>query len=469
MRYETARTSQFLTIALCAIFSTVTPSPAAEKHQPAVPLRQSARHQQRLLYTMNVTDAHAFEQSYKAHPSVLDDPFYTVPQGTTNASAGTLLKLENSTDTSLYTLPPNLSLSRFIYQSKTSSGALVPVSAYILWPYAARPYHGGYPVVVWAHGTSGSAPECAPSNIQNLWHNFQAPYQLALYGFVVIATDYAGLGVASDAAGKPIVHEYIMSPAQANDLFYSIPAARQAFPELSQEFVVIGQSQGGGAAWAFAQKLATEPLTGHLGTVALCPATRLFDLPPEEPIIPLVLINLVPNLRATYPEFKPEDIFTSQGLQSLQTATELQGCSTVIYQLIGPDSLKPGWQNNTSIQKFEQSSVNGGQEISGPMLIIQGGADPVVQTPNVEAAIKNTITKFPDSQIEYHLLPNVTHAPVQYAGLPIYIDWITSRFAGNRVDPGYHSSVATLARPASTQQPETNWFIQKQLQPYQMT
>ncbi|KAL9629498.1 MAG: hypothetical protein Q9164_006856 [Protoblastenia rupestris] len=352
---------------------------------------------------MNVTNAHEFEQSYKPRPSVANDSFYSVPPASANASAGTLLKLEEETNTTLYTLAPNLALSHFMYQSKTSQGTLVPVSAYILWPYAARPHDGGYPVVAWSHGTSDSSPECAPSNTQNLWHHFQAPYQLALLGYVVVATDYAGLGVATDALGKSIIHEYITGPAQANDVYCSVIAARKAFSELSQDFVVIGSSEGGGSAWAFAEKLIQEPLEGYLGTVALSPIIRMLDLPPHEAIIPFLLIYLTPTLQRNYGDFHPEDIFTPRGMESLQALYQLNACSTVIYQLIGPDLLKEGWQNNTAIQEYQKVGGNGGKELEGPMLVIQGGSDPIIHTPTVEAAIKETMQNYPSSQIEYHL------------------------------------------------------------------
>ena len=78
---------------------------------------------------------------------------------------------------------------------------------------------------MWAHGTSGVNAESAPSNIRHLWHHFQVPYQLALNGYVVVATDYAELGIGSDAFGNAVIHEYLTGPAQANDIFYSIKAA----------------------------------------------------------------------------------------------------------------------------------------------------------------------------------------------------------------------------------------------------
>ena len=419
--------------------------------------------------TANLTGAHVFEQSYKINSNIADDPFYVVPPNSTNAPAGSLLKVEEQSNKSLYTLPPTLSLSRFIYQSKKSNGGLVPVSGLILWPYAARSHHGGIPIVAWAHGTSGVAPECAPSNIENLWYQFQGLFELALHGYAVVATDFAGLGVSEDASGAAIVHEYVTGPAQANDLFYSVPAARQAFPALSEDFVAMGHSEGGGAAWAFAEKLAKEPMNGYLGTIALSPFTRVLDLPSDEPIIAAILLFLIPNLQANYGPFAPDDILTPKGIQSYDALTKSHGCTTIIYQLLGPDLLKEGWQNNTAVQKYQSVAVNGGKQIGGPLLIVQGGADPIIYPPTVEAAVKDTLQKFPHSQIEYHVLPNVTHTPTMYAGLPVYLEWINARFAGEAAKPGYHGSVSTLARPASSMQMEANWFIQKQLEPYQMT
>ena len=424
---------------------------------------------------MDLSGARAHEASYKVHASVVDDDFYKVPSktgelSTADLAAGSLIKVEATTDTSLYTLAPNLALSRILYQSKTSTGRLVPVSGYVLWPYSARLNHvGKQSVVVWAHGTSGASAECAPSNNRFLWHHFQAPYQLALYGYVVIATDYAGLGVGVDAVGNPIVHEYLTGCAQAGDVFYSILAAREAFPDLSTDFVVVGSSQGGGAAWAFAEELVHEPLPGHLGTVTLSPVTRILDLPLDEPIFPFVLLNLVPTLQRNHGLADLNEIFTPKGVQNAKTLYELQGTSTINFALQGPDLIKPDWHTHSSIQSYQSAAANGGKKISGPMLIIQGGDDPIISTPTVEAAVDKLMDLHPNSCVEYHLLPNVTHAPVMYAGLPAYLDWIAARFRGDSVPQGCRRSVARLARPAGSQQKEANWFVQKQTETCQRT
>ena len=417
----------------------------------------------------NITNAHNFEKSLRAHGSISEDPFYRVPKDTADVPAGTLLKVEEEIDTSCYTLPPNLALSRFIYQSKTSSGALVPVSAYVLWPYIARPYKGGQPVVVWAHGTSGVSDECAPSHQRHLWHHFQLPYQLALNGYVVVATDYAGLGLGRDGNERPIIHEYLTGPAQANDLFYSIPAARTAFPKISKDYVVIGSSQGGGAAWAFTEKLSSDPLPGHLGTVVLHPGLRLLSLPLEKPIIPLLLTLLAPSLIAKYPEFKPQEIFTPEGMQNLDVFQTLKGCTTVLFQLpTGLDILKPGWHENDAIQQYQEVAATGRKRFEGPLLVIQGADDPIVSHNTTTEAVNETAKMFPEAHIEYHLLPGVTHASAMYAGQHLYMDWIAARFAGSPTEGGLHTYTAEPVRPTPSQQIDANWFVQIQTSPWQV-
>ncbi|KAL8653876.1 MAG: hypothetical protein Q9226_003658 [Calogaya cf. arnoldii] len=412
--------------------------------------------------------AHAFELTYRAHPSVSQDAFYQLPRTVSNDNApGTLLKVERETNTSLYTLAPNLSMSRFIYLSKTSSGRIIPVSAYILWPYLARDYGDGLPVVAWAHGTSGTNDECAPSNIQNLWHHFQAPYQLALQGYVVVASDYAGLGISNDLEDRFIVHEYLNGVAQANDIAYSIPAAREAFPELSARFVVIGSSQGGQAAWGLAEKLVSEPMQGHVGTVAISPVTRVLNLPDTWPTVPLLLLMMSPSLAAYSSEYSPEHIFTPEGQQSLQTYLQLKGCNTVLFNIPTNGILKDDWRNNSAVQRYQKVAEVGGKRISGPMLVIQGGIDPVVYPPTVTDAVSRTMAADPSVSMQFHMLPNVSHAPAMYAGLQIYLDWIAARFSGEESKPGLSRSDPQPVRPASSQQIEANWFIQNETAPWQ--
>lgn len=97
------------------------------------------------------------------------------------------------------------------------------------------------------------------------------------------------------------------------------------------------------------------------------------------------------------------------GIQAFQDLTQLHGCTTISYQLLGPAILQPGWQNNKFIQKYQNAAVNGGKAIGRPFLVIQGEADPIIYPPTVETAINDTAQIFPNNQIGFHLWPHVTH------------------------------------------------------------
>lgn len=95
------------------------------------------------------------------------------------------------------------------------------------------------------------------------------------------------------------MHEYLASPSQGNDFIHSISAARTAFHELSKQFVVIGHSQGGGAAWAVAQKAAAGHIPGYLGAIAISPYTNFLIFSPR---IGAAICRAVASV---FPDFDP--------------------------------------------------------------------------------------------------------------------------------------------------------------------
>ena len=111
--------------------------------------------------------AAGFERSNWATGSVFTDPFYTLPENTSVAKPGDILKIEQVTNASLYTAPPNIAISRILYQTEDFNGTSIPASGYVLWPWMAHRLRNtsGIPTVVWAHGTSGAPAECAPSHV----------------------------------------------------------------------------------------------------------------------------------------------------------------------------------------------------------------------------------------------------------------------------------------------------------------
>ena len=420
----------------------------------------------------NASAAAAFEKSLWTNGPVSSDSFYTAPTSSTRAAPGTLLKLETDANASTYTLAPGTAISRIMFQSETLQGAPIPASAYILWPYQPRTQPDGtYPVVAWAHGTSGIYGNCAPSHIKTLYQHFDAPFPLALQGYVTVAPDYVGLGVDKTTDGKDIVHQYIANPAHANDLFYAVQAAQVAFSQLSSEFVVIGHSQGGGAAWGAAQRQAIKPVKGYLGSIALSPVTDILELPPtDNPLIPILGAFMAPGIQTVFPQFEPREIFTDAGWERWQMYSQAGGCNPVAVELLaGIQLLNDDWRSNTYLQQYIQLTLNGGKEIGGPLLVIQGEADPNMNVTTTTSAVNKLVQAFPDAQVEYVTLPGITHTPSLFASQRLWLDWIASRFAGVEVKSGYqHSEASSLARPISSYQSDANWIITPATESYQL-
>jgi pimeloyl-ACP methyl ester carboxylesterase len=403
-------------------------------------------------------EALAFEAKTWATGSVLEDPFYSVEDSTASAPPGTLLKVDKYTNAALFSLPPATALSRIVYQSKTVNGSFVPVSAYILWPHTPRSSPDGYQIVAWSHGTSGMSPNAAPSHMKNLWQHFLGPFQLALQGYVVVATDYAGLGVSKTATGTPIIHEYLSLPSHANDVIYSVEAAQAAFPELSASFVVVGHSQGGGSAWSCAQRQAIEPVPGYLGAVAISPVTTLTNEP--EPTLSFIGVAIAPTIEATFPDFDRSEILTPDGVTRMALTQQLAGWQTTsVSVLIGFECIKPGWTSNPSVQKFQDAVSNGGKSISGPLLVVHGEVDPILNVGLTTAAVEKTLQKFPEAQIEYVRAEGASHNGGMTSSQWVWMDWIANRFAGVVPEPGLTERQLKAAMPVESYQAELNWWM----------
>ncbi|KAJ9629503.1 hypothetical protein H2203_001877 [Taxawa tesnikishii (nom. ined.)] len=413
-----------------------------------------------------------FERTnYAGGLSVADDPFYDIPASFNQANPpppGTIIKLEPFTNTSQYTLPPSVTMSRFLYTTETLNGTSIPASAYILWPYVPKQFPGlkscsgnrssVFPVVGLAHGTSGQTPECAPSHIRNLWDEFHEPFPLALSGYAVVAPDYAGLGVAD------IPSPYFVLPSQANDLFHAVAAAQKAFPDaLSEEFVLMGQSQGGGVAWSAAQRQAQRPVSGYLGTVAASPFTDIMGSILADPQSQnnVRVTGIAQGLDSVLPSFKLSDWITDAGIARRALLTEIGGCGTTAGQLIGDDVpiLKDGWNVTAAAKWYFNVSDNGGKEFAGPLLVLQGDTDGNANVKVTAKAVNQTCQMFPKNSLHYIQYAGISHVPVLYSSQHTWLDWIADRFNGKRAQPGCVQEMATPVRGVSNGAGQ-DWFIE---------
>jgi pimeloyl-ACP methyl ester carboxylesterase len=433
-------------------------------------LAQAANLSEILLHNFEV--AWNFERTNGAGGSVADDPFYNPPPVNASTPPGALLRVEEYTNTSYYTIPPGIGISRILYTSSTFNGTTVPASAYVLWPWKAKSFESssyntvsGVPLIGWAHGTSGVYGECAPSHMRNLWYHFTAPYEMAREGYAVVAPDYAGLGVDHTAEGEEIVHQVYANPTHADDLFYAIEAAQSAFPELTKQFVTVGHSQGGGAVWAGAERQVSKPVEGYLGTVSVAPGSDILEIIRADPASLFKITGrMAPGIKSVFPDFDPSELLLPDGVKRLNLLKKIQGCNSAESILWGTVDrsilVKPHWEENRYMHAYNNLTSTSRKPISGPMLVIQG-TDDILVNPHVTSTLVNqTCAKFPDNQITQLTIEGAAHVPIMNVAQPDVFEWIKDRFSGVEVPNGCHWEYQKPLRKLETYENEPNFFLQ---------
>ena len=196
-------------------------------------------------------------------PTVPDDAlYYPAAEAIAAAAPGQVIQSQQ------LAAPAGMQAWFVVYGSTGLDGVAVPVSGIVLAPDAAAP-EGGFPIVAWAHGTTGVADPCAPSK-QGLDGIPIEVRGLVEQGYVVTATDYEGLGTMG-------IHPYLIGKSEGRSVLDSILAA-QGLPDAhaSTKSVIVGLSQGGHAAlWGAELAPSYAPGLTLLGAFAASPPTDL--------------------------------------------------------------------------------------------------------------------------------------------------------------------------------------------------
>ena len=131
---------------------------------------------------------------------------------------------------------------RVLYTSTDGVGGRTPIAASgsMFVPKGPAPA-GGWPIIAWAHGTTGVADVCAPSWGPRSKRDTDYLNAWLAQGYAVVAADYQGLGT-------PGGHPWMSVRSEGWSVLDSVRAALGAFPELANAVVIVGQSQGAHAA-----------------------------------------------------------------------------------------------------------------------------------------------------------------------------------------------------------------------------
>jgi pimeloyl-ACP methyl ester carboxylesterase len=291
---------------------------------------------------------------------------------------------------------PSASANRFVtYVSEGAGGKRITVSGTVAVPKGTPP-PGGWPVLSWAHGTTGTADRCAPSadTADGPAHDYLAITERYLdrwvaNGFAVVQTDYEGLGT-------PGGHPYMNGASEANTVTDIVRAARRADRRIGRDWYVAGHSQGGQATLYTAAARQTPRDIRLKGAVAIAPGSSMSQTaqyvkaqyPGAEIALPFLFV-LLNGANAADPAFVPEDLLTPDA-GAVAAAGRKDACLLQLKQLSANLPLDNVFRPDADLTRFERyydAQEPLGLTIKVPTLVVQGTADREVSP----AATRNVV------------------------------------------------------------------------------
>ena len=309
---------------------------------------------------------------------------------------------------------------RIMYHSTDAEGDDRAVTGVVFHPTSAPP-DGGWPVVAWAHGTSGLAPACAPSR------RGTPPPEFGVQG-VHVATDYIGLGPNGE------LHPYLSAAAEGHAVIDGVAAAR-SMPEADagNRWAVAGVSQGGHAALVTGEMAADRlPDAQLLGTVAIAPGSQLAksfgDDLQARAITAMVLFGAATEDEA----IDPRNFLNPEVYEPAAKAIE-QGCISEITTAMIPLAARPDFyvtdpRSDPVGAAWLAENDPGKVASSSPLLLVQGGQDPLVVPARTDALFAQLCGL---GQVVDRLdVPTATHDSVTKESESEVSAWLAERFDG---------------------------------------
>ena len=363
------------------------------------------------------------------------DPFYTPPEPLP-ATPGALIRTAplDFADPVETTDVEGGTAYRMLYVSARPDGTPAASGAMVFIPDSPAPPEGR-PVLAWAHGTVGMGDACAPSRTPRGLADMDVWLEQALaLGWVVVATDYVGLGT-------PGPELYLVGQAEANDVVHSVQALRSwDLAQAGDRYAVYGHSQGGHSAlWAGHLADDIDPSLELVGVAAAAPAALLpeivgvqWDTAAGWAIGPEALVGW----QYVDPSLPIDGVLTQAGLDNADRLAE---------ECIEPAALEGYLRSDLGQDFFSLNPADApgcGEIITDqtpppmpaamPVFVAQGTADEVV-LPWPNALLQQEWCEA-GSSLAVEWLGGVNHMKAAIVAGPEAITWIADRFA-NRPAP----------------------------------
>jgi putative ABC transport system permease protein len=339
---------------------------------------------------------------------------YAVPPESGTAKPG---RLRSATPISA---PTGLKAWRVLYDSTIRDGQPTIVSGLVFAPDRPAPKEG-WPVVSFAHPTTGLADRCAPSRNIGVLENTVATL-VGQLNMVAVESDYPGLGTVGP-------HPFLDGISSGRSVLDIATAAAtiDGLP-LSSATILWGHSQGGHAAlWAASQAPTYTPNLEIRGVLAGAPPSQLRTLvdrlekTPDRGYASLI----AKGLQSVNPSLRLSDVLSPRGIELTESLEEK--CSGEVNQsaqrdtVRAPSPLPDAWLNVLDADEPGRAPIN------APILLIHGVADELVPVSSSKALQDQLVAL--GSTVERKVYPGAGHADVVLTSLTDSIAWIAKQAA----------------------------------------
>lgn len=317
---------------------------------------------------------------------------------------------------------------RVRYRSTSSDGQHTIITGALFIPPGTPP-SGGWPVLSHAHGTTGVTDDCGPSSSPNLYGMAAVVVNYLKAGYAVAFTDYQGLG----GGGR---HVYLDNKTEGYNVIDAVRALRNAKPGvISNRWVAVGNSQGGGASWSAAEQAPVyAPELLLVGAVNAVPAANISgyaQMAEDETMTPVQSAAYVAMLITqawTHSDFDADQYRRG----SVKTNWDVLGickdlaARTAAALQMKPDELKPATHEATlKLQANLQALAVPQRKADAPMLVIYVGKDEYINPAWTKQAIEDACKLGTKIDVDFqedksHNTFDASHA----------LDWLHDRLDG---------------------------------------
>ena len=401
-------------------------------------------------------------------------PFYAaVAKMKPEGKLGKIIKKEK-----ISTSVPGVQAWRIAYISSDLKDRKTISTGLVVAPLGKAP-KGGRPVLSWAHGTTGAAQNCGPSQTVNpavplnqyflvggnSWTDYGIPAmkEFINQGYVIVASDYQGLGGGG-------VHHYAIGATQGRDAINAIRAAGDLREVgAGKKALVYGWSQGGGATLAAAsagdyinQKGTAFDGIEMVGFVAMAPPDVATAIPHDgvtEATAEAILDGLAGSfshnvfdfthftmsLWATQVAFSDKvqlgDIFTDEGSKVINEVLSnkcMHVAADTMHYTYG-DEFGSLLKKEVSNAKAWVDALLAGSGTKAkpvaPVIIFWGTKDTAVP-PIMGKLYRERMCKQGSNVTRVQLAGEQTHFSTPGVSQPLYVPWVVDRFAGKPAPDG---------------------------------